>query len=345
MSDTPSMDTAHDPATAATCSVTQWVLAEIKGRDVAKFLQGQVTCNLDHLNASYALWGAHCNVKGRTVANFILVQVNATIFVLCPQSTFPPLQASLKKYGLFNQIDIVPKPAQLMATLTPSSTPTSTKKPTTTPVEGMETHTLSMGQFKTTTQENGFSLTLSPTLTLSAHWQTANETTHEEAENAIQTVTAPWHQGLVEAKLGFITENTAEAFIPIELNMDLMGGISFDKGCYLGQEIIARLHYRGQAKQRLCTLTLPEACPRLMAGTALFIEGNKSAVGTVITASQINGGAGQALAVLRLAQIPENMMLSINACRAAGQTESAPINPPCPIAVSAPTAAKPTKTQ
>lgn len=325
----------QSPAMRVSYPIAQWALAEISGRDVAKFLQGQVTCNLDHLSDTCALWGAHCNVKGRAIANFILVQHATTILILCPDSTLPALTASLKKYGLFNQIDINIKHAALIATQKPLS---PTKPTASSETIGTENAKREIGQFSTTPQEDGFTLALSPMLELSASWSAlANPSDAPAPTSTAQPAdSAQWLQGLIDAKLGFITAATAEAFIPIELNMDLLGGISFDKGCYLGQEIIARLHYRGQAKQRLCTLTLPENCPNLTAGAALLTNETKSAIGTIITAVQNKTGAGQALAVLRLGQIPESKVLAICAFRTAAQKATVPINPAALVTAALP---------
>lgn len=80
-----------------------------------------------------------------------------------------------------------------------------------------------------------------------------------------------------------------EEFLPQMLNYDLTGHISFNKGCYTGQEIVARLHYRGKAKRRLYFATGgPEA---LNAGTPLFFAGSSKNIGTVVNSGVADGAA------------------------------------------------------
>jgi folate-binding protein YgfZ len=60
-----------------------------------------------------------------------------------------------------------------------------------------------------------------------------------------------WQAGDIAAGLPQIGPGTSELFVSQMLNLDVLGGISFDKGCYTGQEVIARAHYRGRVKRRL----------------------------------------------------------------------------------------------
>lgn len=289
--------------------VNNWVLAHIDGQDVAKFLQGQVTCNLDLLGEQWAIWGAHCNVKGRALANFLLLQYDSEIFLLCPAGTFPDLQTSLKKYGLFNRIQITPCAGDLTARF---GAPKTTGAPTEGTQEANQEDT-PLGRFHASKEADGVQIALSPELairitaldTTTAPTKQPNTLSITEAKEGKLQPETLWELGLIHAHLGFITSQTANAFIPIELNMDLLGGIAFDKGCYLGQEIIARLHYRGKPKQRLYRLQLPQNCPTLPAGTTLFQAEASSPSGSIISAVQTSTGEGAALAVLRIATIDD----------------------------------------
>jgi len=82
------------------------------------------------------------------------------------------------------------------------------------------------------------------------------------------------------------------------LNLDLLGGINFQKGCYTGQEIIARLHYRGSVKQRLCLLTTNQAIDRLPDDLSL-IENSENANKKVGEIIYLAPDRTNALAVLR----------------------------------------------
>lgn len=72
---------------------------------------------------------------------------------------------------------------------------------------------------------------------------------------------AHWRRADINAGVPTVYAATTDHFVPQTANLDLLGGISFDKGCYTGQEIVARLHYLGQVKRRLCVATVGGAPP------------------------------------------------------------------------------------
>ncbi|MCF5506148.1 folate-binding protein, partial [Pseudomonas syringae] len=101
----------------------------------------------------------------------------------------------------------------------------------------------------------------------------------------------------IRAGIGQVFGSTREEFIPQMINLQAVGGVSFKKGCYTGQEIVARMQYLGKLKRRLYRLTLQaEQIPE--PGTALFSPVHASAVGNVVLAAQSGQGI-ELLAVLQ----------------------------------------------
>lgn len=89
-----------------------------------------------------------------------------------------------------------------------------------------------------------------------------------------------WKREDLRAGLATVYPETRELFVPQMANLDLLGGISFTKGCYTGQEIVARLHYLGQLKRRMFLMRAPRAAPP---GEAVYDRGAGSqAVGEVV---------------------------------------------------------------
>ena len=91
------------------------------------------------------------------------------------------------------------------------------------------------------------------------------------------------------------------------LNYDLTGHISFTKGCYTGQEVVARLHYRGTPKRRLYRVNLPEATD-VRAGEALYGDGEQS-VGNLVNLAQADGGCPRGLAIATVSKLAEGLHL------------------------------------
>ena len=112
---------------------------------------------------------------------------------------------------------------------------------------------------------------------------------------AIVGGTAQWRLRDIEAGIPSIRPATADQFVPQMLNLDHLGGISFTKGCYPGQEIVARLHYLGNLKRRMVRGMSTSAAP---VGTALFAEG-AAVVGEVVDAAENENGTWMFLAVVQ----------------------------------------------
>ncbi|HZR01893.1 MAG TPA: folate-binding protein, partial [Burkholderiales bacterium] len=118
--------------------------------------------------------------------------------------------------------------------------------------------------------------------------------------------TAEWDLRMIEAGLPMVTAATQDQFVPQMLNLEKLGAVSFDKGCYPGQEIVARSQYRGEVKRRLFRLRLPQG--RVAPGEEIFADGIAQSAGSVINAAAQGEGAAL-LAVLRLEAVDRPLHL------------------------------------
>lgn len=109
-----------------------------------------------------------------------------------------------------------------------------------------------------------------------------------------------WRRQNILDGIPVIYPQTSDHFVPQMVNLDLLGGINFQKGCYTGQEIVARLHYLGQLKRRMFLLRSPggPASP----GDALYLPEGEQAVGEVVDSRPDDAGGSLLSAVLQLAQ-------------------------------------------
>jgi folate-binding protein YgfZ len=103
-----------------------------------------------------------------------------------------------------------------------------------------------------------------------------------------------WHYEDVRAALPQVYPATRELFIPQALNLDALRGVSFDKGCYVGQEIIARLHFRGTVKRRMRLLTGDSGIGAAVPGGA--VRRGTESIGKIVDAAEWSG-RGALLAV------------------------------------------------
>ncbi len=118
-----------------------------------------------------------------------------------------------------------------------------------------------------------------------------------------------WILDDIAARLPWIADETAEEFTPQALGLERFGAISFDKGCYPGQEIVARLHYRGGNKRHCVRLRTESGAPP-GAGERIRIDGEAAAFGRVLYSAPAQGGGGEALAVLPL-DLQENVRMKL----------------------------------
>jgi len=200
-------------------------LIELRGEDSLKFLQGQVTCDLNTLEAGQVLAGSHCTPKGRVIFLFSAQLLADDRLVLETHPSVVSIAvASLKKYSVFFKTEVADISAQ-------------------------------SGDFT------------SPL-------------------NNLQRL---------QAGIPDITEATTDLFIPQMLNLDALNFISFKKGCYTGQEVVARAHYLGTVKRRMHRLLLPQGY--LPQPGEVIHNSDEKALGTVVNA-QIAENQVEMLAVL-----------------------------------------------
>lgn len=126
-----------------------------------------------------------------------------------------------------------------------------------------------------------------------------------QATAALQTLLGPvqsydlWRRADIEAGVPVIYAATSDRFVPQMANLDRLGGISFDKGCYTGQEIVARLHYLGQVKRRLSVF----CCDGPPPAPGATLRGNDgSEAGEVVDAVAADDASSLISAVVQLAQ-------------------------------------------
>lgn len=263
----------------------------VKGVDAAKFLQGQITCDVNALANNKSLLGAQCNLKGRMIGSFRLAQYENTdhILIRMPHPVLSHVHAALKKYSVFSRIELVDKSESWHCI--GLAGPAATK--------------LLQTELKVSINSDGECLS-SPTLIITrlsaeryelwvqdnaaiALWQTL-ATTCTLGDSHF------WQLLDMRAGLGDVQEQTIETFTPQALNFQLTGAVNFKKGCYTGQEIVARLHYRGSLKKSMFLVQV-EGSELPSPGTDIHNKAGKKQGELVISA--FNGeGQIEALAVL-----------------------------------------------
>lgn len=270
------------------CPLSHEGVLAVRGADAAKFLQGQLTCNLNYLSDTQASLGARCTQKGRMQSSFrILLQGDGVLLAMTTELLEPQL-ADLKKYAVFSKSKLTDESAAWVRFgLVNADTALASL--------GLE---LSTETDSVVRNDALIAIRVSPGR--AELWVPAEQgdvVRNQLAATLDQTDLNEWLLGQIRAGIGQVMPQTRELFIPQMLNLQAVGGVSFKKGCYTGQEIVARMQYLGKLKRRLYRLSLN--APELPdPGTPLFSPSHNSAIGEVVIAAK----AGESIELLAVLQ-------------------------------------------
>jgi len=207
-------------------------LIECSGPDALVFLQGQLTCDVrlldDDKYHSSAILGSCCNVQGRMIAVFHIMKPSKdTLWFILPKNNTAQFLAHLAKYSVFSKVTITQNPHQLS-------------------LYGCW-HISSQAQLSLQSDQTKYFSIAQP----AAHEMTASAfviTSQPFTPNATLCKQQAWHLHWLQQGLPLYDQSLNGQFMPHELHFDWLGGVSYKKGCYTGQEPIARLHFKGVAK-------------------------------------------------------------------------------------------------
>jgi len=246
------------------------------GPDARSFLQGQLTQDTGRLAAptvaqatQHQLTGA-CTPKGRLLASLLQWAVDETALAqICPLSLCPSLVKRLRMYVLRSKLVIEEQPWRVQGVW-------------------LEGSTWPPGSVVRLSDRLWLLLSLAqppgPSRGLLVGESDALEQWVQSQPRAIQTASeSDWWTAEIRSGLPWVWPETQETFVPQMLNFDLLDGIGFKKGCYTGQEIVARSQYLGKLNRRMFLLEAEnQDAPAARPGSDLFQSGQAGPVGELV---------------------------------------------------------------
>ena len=214
----------------------------VSGEEAASFLQGQLTQDVALLGLSEARLAAFCNAKGRMQASFVVFKRSPDdILMVCSRDILP---ATLKRLSMF-----VMRAKAKLSDASDEFTLHGLAGEAVTHQGGDVSRVWSKTDTNTDTDTDMASLVVLPSAdsTARALW-CAPTGTPSPVLPAIEL--SQWQWLSVRSGIAMITQPIFEAFVPQMLNYESVGGVNFKKGCYPGQEIVARSQFRGTLKRR-----------------------------------------------------------------------------------------------
>ena len=267
-------------------------LLAVSGDDATAFLHGQLTNDVESLAAGAAQWTGWCTPKGRLLATFLLVKRPGEYLLMLPAELAAAIAKRLRMFVLRSKVTIADaseryvrlglagRSAAALVARELGSTPA--------PMHSLEHD----GTLCVAIDAQRFVLLAAPARAAALRERLGQEATVADAD--------AWEWSLVQAGIPTIVARTQEQFVPQMANFELLGGVSFRKGCYPGQEIVARMQYRGGLKRRMARVHLASG-ERPQPGDAVFAASfGEQAAGMVVSAAPSPEGGYDALVVAQI---------------------------------------------
>jgi len=270
------------------CRIDDWGVIRARGAEAAKFLQGQLTNDVLTLGPGRARLAGFCSAKGRLQASFVIWKAADDEFLLaCSASVLAPTLKRLSMFVLRAQCKLSDASAELLLWGLAGTAATAGLGET----AAWEKH-----------EHDGATWIRLPDAEGTPRVLFAAPPGIEPAPAAHTSLPlATWRYLEVRSGIVTIEAATVDRFVPQMVNFELVGGVDFQKGCYPGQEVVARSQYRGTTKRRAF---LFEGETVASPGQDVFLAGAEGEpVGTVANAAASPGGGGSALVELRLAAL------------------------------------------
>ncbi len=263
----------------------------VDGEDAEKFLQGQVSCDVNKIDVSHSLVGSHSTPKGRMISSFRLLQTDSRQYALViPENNAKIALAAFKKYIVFSKADITLSEQVVIGCHGPKAE------------KSLQEHDKLLPKQTNDTVHTNDTTILCIDQSLPAYEIYTNKATAEKIYKELSiniTPSSQAEQQLIEHKnaLGFIENRTTDLFIAQMLNYQAIDAISFEKGCYTGQEIIARMKYLGKLKKHMSHVIITST-HNIEAGLPVSLEQDGQNVGNIVSAVKTGDNLWDVLWVL-----------------------------------------------
>ncbi len=276
--------------------LSHYGLLSLGGEDAVTFLQGQVTNDVKKLDGSTSHYSGYCSPKGRLLALFFAFAQDGKLYLQFDRGLLEPIAKRLRMYVLRSKV--------VITDLSEASVRIG--------VAGNKAVTALSAHFGTmpateydVVQQNGTTLIrlpgalpryeiIIPAAQAAELWTTLSK-------HLTPADKADWDWREIQAGIPEIVAPTQEAFVPQMVNLDILDGINFKKGCYTGQEIVARTHYLGKVKRRTHLAHITSENAPAAGDEVLDVSG--TVAGQIARSARHPDGGYDVLAELRLESV------------------------------------------
>ncbi|MDH5299884.1 MAG: folate-binding protein [Gammaproteobacteria bacterium] len=287
---------------AGICPLNRWQLFRISGADAATFMQGQFSNDVRQLNGSNSQLSSYNSPKGRMYSCFVLFKHQENFYLRLPGEIAAQVIKRLRMFVMRSAvvIDDVSEQFVHLGIIGSTSELQHAGLPAPTDERGFQEH-----QGILILRAAG----ASPRFELFVPVDQAQTIWSQLTPHLSPAAEQQWELAEIRAGQPDIYQTTLEAFVPQMANLDLIGGISFNKGCYTGQEIVARTHYLGKQKKRMYLLRTSSTA--VQTGDKLFEHNsdNTQSIGEIVRAATNEQGGQDFLAVMQIKSCQADLRL------------------------------------
>lgn len=234
-------------------------LIQIKGSDTFNFLQGLLTCDIHLLENNPYIMGAFCNLKGRIRALFKIFKNENDILLQTPRNLIPVVMPALKRHAMFSKIVITEVSNEYQQW-------------------GYLDNSKNLQNIQNTNNRQNRSIIILP----------LQSKISDQFPNFFYGDFNEWILHDIREGIPEIWPETTEKFLPHYLNLPKLGAVSFTKGCYCGQEIIARMEYKANIKYELKHIILSKEQPNI---------GEETKFGTIVSIAKNQNNEFEAIVI------------------------------------------------
>ena len=286
---------------AVFCDLSYLGLIKASGADAAQFLQSQFCNDVMEISESHSQLNAYCSPKGRMLASFRIFKRRDDYFLRLPAELLEETMRRLRMFVLRSKVELTDASDALVrvgycAAEAYERLQSCIERVPQSINECVTTQDLSLIRI------HG----IRPRFEIHGKIEAVKQLWYKLTEQAIPVGASQWALLDILAGIATVLPPTREAFVPQMANMDLIGALSFTKGCYPGQEIVARMHYLGQLKRRTYLVHIADD-GAAQAGDEVFVKGGDDIqpVGKIVDARPHPDGGSAALAVVQIDKVQQ----------------------------------------
>jgi len=282
-------------------NLSHLVCYQVDGEDATTFLQGQFSNDINAVTSSNGQISSYCTPKGRMLAIFYICKRDDSYLLLTSKDIAEEVMKRLQMYIMRSKVTIKLMDNALLIGVCNDS---QAKILDALQLAPTETH------YQVSSNDSYMCMNIPSVNT--RYLIIGNQSTAEQLQQLnpadVYVYSESYWQWLdIIAGLPNITSNVQEAFVPQMANMELIDGVSFSKGCYPGQEIVARLHYLGNANRRMFRIKVEQDEP-INIGDDIYTQGSDQPIGKFMSVITEADKKYSGLAVLRIEAVKQNQL-------------------------------------